>query len=123
MSALYLPLDQFKTTVNTGGISSVTVKAQGAIFIIEADSQKGGKVLLIKSKGNELREFRDSHKALLLLWELGIREAKIDARNWHPEQIGLEKVRRPDRSKALQAVHAAAEMLRSKNEKQEQVAV
>ncbi len=100
-----LTLDQFRTTFETGGILSVVLVAQGGVFHIEAETSKGHAVL-IKARTPELRQFRDATKALSLLREIGIREARVDARQWQPEQANL------GRAEQMKAAHEAAELKR-----------
>lgn len=107
----YLNLEVFRTTVETGGIKSVAIVARGNDFYIEAETKNDSKAILVKSKTDEIRSFKDIQKAFVLLWGMGIRDAKIDARNWQPEQASLGRVTRPDRSKALREMHAASKSL------------
>lgn len=104
---LHLNLDQFRTTTETGGVLSVSLVAQGGEFHIEAETRRGSAVLT-KARSKDFRQFRNVTKALALLRELGIREAKIDARNWRPEQADLLKPSRPDSSEQLKSAHEAA---------------
>lgn len=105
-------LDQLRTTVETGGVLSVSIVAAGGAFHIEAETRRGSAVLT-KTRGNAMREFRDATKALGLLRELGIREARVDTRNWRPEQAELGRSTRPDRASAMRAAHEAAEIKRT----------
>lgn len=107
----YLNLDQFRTTTAVGGVLSVSIIAQGGMFHIMAETRKG-EVVLIKTRGSELRQFRDPIKALHLLQELGIREVKVDTRNWQPEQAAIGKPTRPDSASYMKAAHEAAEIKR-----------
>lgn len=107
-----LTLDQFRTTVETGGVLSVSLVAQGGAFHIEAETRRGNAVLT-KARGTDLRRFRDTTKAMLLLRELGIWEAKIDTRNWRPEQAELLRPSRPDSAAQLKTAHEAADLKRT----------
>ena len=106
-----LNLDQFRTTIETGGVISVALVADGGVFHIEAVTRKGSAVLT-KARGPMLREFRDVTKALGLLHELGIQEARVDARNWRPEAAASLRVTRPDSAAQLKEAHEAAELKR-----------
>lgn len=108
----HLTLDQLRTTTETGGVLSVSIVAQGGVFHIEAETRKGGAVLT-KARSPDLRLFRDATKALALLRELGIREARVDTRNWRPEQADPGRPIRPDRSQSMKAAHEAAELKRT----------
>jgi hypothetical protein len=106
-----LNLDQFRTTVETGGVLSVALVAQGGVFHIEAETRRGSAVLT-KARGAALREFRDVTKALGLLRELGIQEARVDARDWQPE-AAVPRPARPDSAAQLKAAHEAADLKRT----------
>lgn len=102
-----LTLDQFRTTLETGGVLSVSLVAQDGEFHIEAETRRGNAVLT-KARSKDLRRFRNVTKALALLRELGVSEARVDTRNWRPEQADLIKASRPDSSAQLKAAHEAA---------------
>jgi hypothetical protein len=105
-------LEQFRTTTETGGMLSVSIIAQGGTFHIVGETRRGN-ASLIKTRGKEPREFRDATRALALLRELGIREAKVDTRNWRPEQADLGKAARPDRKAVMREAHEAADIKRT----------
>jgi hypothetical protein len=107
-----LTLDQFRTVTEAGGLLSVSLVAQGGVFHVEAETRKGHAVL-VKSRGDTLREFRNPAKAMLLLRELGVREMRTDTRQWHPEQAELSKYSRPDRTQAMSEAFEAAELMRT----------
>ena len=102
-----LNLEQFRITTETGGILSVSIVGDGGAFHIEAETRRGN-IELAKSRGNLRREFRDATKALTLLREIGIREAKVDTKNWRPE-LSL-RTSRPDRADALNEAFSAAKL-------------
>ncbi len=102
-----LTLEQFRATVDTGGILSVVLKAIGAGFAIYAETRRGD-VVLVDTRKKQPRVFGDPRRALSLLREMGIRKAAIDAVDWKPEQDGLLRRARPDKSAALKATHEAA---------------
>lgn len=106
----HLNLDQLRTTTETGGVLSVSIIADGGMFHIEAETRRGHAVLT-KARGSDLRRFRDITKAMGLLRELGIREARVDTKNWHPEQAVTERVTRPDRALAMRQAHESAEIV------------
>jgi hypothetical protein len=103
-----LNLDQFRTTLETGGVLSVSLVAQGGAFHIAVETRRG-EAVLTKARGSDLRQFRDATKALGLLRELGIREAKVNTKNWRPEQADIGRATRSDRAEAMKAAHEAAE--------------
>jgi hypothetical protein len=102
-----LTLNQFRTTLDTGGVLSVSLVAHGGVFQVHAETRRG-EAVLTKARGQSLRTFRNVTKALGLLRDLGIREARVDTREWRPEEADLEKVSRPDSAAKLKATHEAA---------------
>ncbi|HLA33888.1 MAG TPA: hypothetical protein VJ001_03370 [Rhodocyclaceae bacterium] len=112
-----LTLEQFRASHETGGVLSVTLKAEGASFEMQIETRRG-MATLVKARGKgETRRFVDPRKALLLLRELGIREARIDSQQWRPEEHEFERQPRPDRAEAMKAAHEAlshSEWLRQK---------
>jgi hypothetical protein len=107
-----LTLDQFRTVTEAGGLLSVSLVAQGGSFHVEAETRKG-QAVLVKSRGETLREFRNPAKAMLLLRDLGVREMRTDTRQWNPEQAELGKYSRPDRTKAMNDALDAADLKRT----------
>jgi len=107
-----LTLDQFRTVIEAGGLLSVSLVAQGGSFHVEAETRKGHAVL-VKARGNALREFRNPAKAMLLLRDLGVREMRTDTRQWQPEQAKLNAYSRPDRTQAMNEAFEAADLKRT----------
>ena len=107
-----LTLDQFRTVTETGGLLSVSLIAQGGSFHVQAETRRG-QVVLVKARGGALREFRNPSKAMLLLREFGIREMRLDTRQWAPEQADLGKATRPDRAVVMQGAYEAADLKRT----------
>lgn len=102
-----LTLEQFRATNNAGGVLSVTLKAEGAGFEMQIETRRGVAKLVKARDKSETRRFVDPRKALLLLRDLGIREAHIDSISWRPEDQEFERKPRPDRSEAMKAAHEA----------------
>jgi hypothetical protein len=107
-----LTLDQFRTVTEAGGLISVSLVAKGGSFHVEAETRKGLAVL-VKARGNALREFRNPAKAMLLLRELGVREMRTDTRQWQPEQAEMTAYSRPDRAQAMNEALEAADLKRT----------
>jgi hypothetical protein len=104
-----LTLEQFRATQDAGGVLSVTLRGEGAAFEIQIETRRGFAKLVKARKARtdpEARRFADPRKALLLLRELGIREARIDSQQWRPED-DFERASRPDRAAHLKAAHEA----------------
>lgn len=100
-------LEQFRATNAAGGVLSVTLKAEGAGFEMQIETRRGLAQLVKARDKGETRRFLDPRKALLLLRELGIREAHIDSQQWRPEDKEFERKPRPDRAEAMKAAHDA----------------
>ena len=104
-----LDLEQFRTTLETGGIVSVSLVAQGGSFHIQAET-RGGRAVLTKMRSSALREFRNVMPALAMLRDLGIREVRVDTRNWQPEQADLDRPVRAERKEEAKPLPAATPM-------------
>ena len=102
-----LNLDQLKTATATGGVTGITLRGDGAAFVMCIQTQKFEAVLATSRK--QPRRFADPRKALQLLRGIGWNHCQIDAAQWRPEDRALEKTARPDRSIALKAAHEAAQ--------------
>lgn len=111
-----LTLEQFRATVESGGIVSVVLKAQGAGFEIQAETRRGD-ATLVDTRKKMPRLFGDPRKALALLREMGIWKAVVDTEAWQPEQADLLRASRPDKSLALKAAHEAADLKRVLDER------
>jgi hypothetical protein len=100
-----LTLDQLRSTHATGAVLGITLRAVGPSFEIEVET-RGGPAVLVTTRAKEARHFADPRKALLLLRELGINEARIDSHHWRPEE--LQRTARADVSQKMKATHEAA---------------
>lgn len=95
-----LTLEQFRATVEAGGVLGVTLKAQGGAFYLDIETRRGDAVL-ITTREKKPRAFADPRRALLLLRDVGVREAKVDTKLWRPEEADLLRPVRPDRAEAM----------------------
>ncbi len=102
-----LNLEQLKAATLTGGVTDITLRGDGAAFVVSVQTQRGDAVMVTSRK--QPRRFADPRKALQLLRGIGLNECRINATDWHPEAHALEKTARPDRSVALKAAHEAAQ--------------
>jgi hypothetical protein len=102
-----LTLDQFKATVRAGGVTGVTLMAQGSGFFMKIATRAGQEpVVLAKARSSEPRRFGSPTSAMLVLRELGIRSAKMDFAQWDPEQ--KEVMNREAQKATMRAAHKAA---------------
>ncbi len=102
-----LNLEQLKATTQAGGITGITLRGDGAAFVVNVQTQRDEAILVTSRK--QPRRFADPRKALQVLRSTGWNECRIDATQWRPEDRTLEKTTRPDRSAALKAAHEAAQ--------------
>jgi predicted transcriptional regulator len=104
----HLTLEQFRATVEAGAVMTITLKAHGAAFAVQAETRRG-EAVLVDSRRKEPRMFTDPRKAMMLLRDMGIRSAKMDATSWQPEQADLLRKSRPAAAEQMKAMHEAAE--------------
>lgn len=103
-------LEQLRASADAGGVTGITLKAQGAAFLVNIETLRG-QAVMVTTKGRVgqaplPRKFLDPRKALLLLREVGIHELRIDGAAWHPDDAS-GRTARPDRSAAMKAAHLA----------------
>jgi hypothetical protein len=103
-----LNLEQLKATTLAGGVTGITLRGDGAAFVVSVQTQRDEAILVTSRK--QPRRFTDPRKALQVLRSTGWNECHIDATQWRPEDSALEKTARPDRSVALKAAHEAAQV-------------
>ena len=101
-----LNLEQLKATTLAGGVTGITLRGDGAAFVVSVQTLRDEAILVTSRK--QPRRFADPRKALQVLRSTGWNECHIDASQWRPEDRALEKTTRPDRSAALKAAHEAA---------------
>jgi len=102
-----LTLEQFRATVEAGGVMAVTLKAQGAVFAVQAETRRGGDAVLVDTRRKQPRMFSDPRKAMMLLRDMGIRDAKLDTQFWRPDQADILR-KRPAAAAQMKAAHEAA---------------
>ncbi len=102
-----LNLEQLKAATQAGGITGITLRGDGAAFVVDVQTQRGTAIMVTSRQ--KPRRFADPRKALQVLRSTGWIECRIDAALWRPEDRALEKTARPDRSIALKAAHEAAQ--------------
>jgi len=102
-----LNLEQLKAATLAGGITGITLRGDGAAFVVSVQTQRDEAILVTSRK--QPRRFADPRKALQVLRGTGWNEFRMDVTQWRPEESALEKKARPDRSAALKAAHEAAQ--------------
>ena len=100
-------LEQLKAAAQAGGVVGITLRGDGAAFVVNVQTQRGQAVMV--TSRHQPRRFADPRKALQVLRGIGLTDCRIDTTQWRPEDSALEKTARPDRSLALKAAHEAAQ--------------
>lgn len=101
-----LNLEQLKAATLAGGVTGITLRGDGAAFVVSVQTQRGEAIMVTSRQ--QPRRFADPRKALQVLRGIGWSQCQMDTVQWRPEERALEKVARPDRSAALKAAHEAA---------------
>lgn len=102
-----LNLEQLKAATLAGGVTGITLRGDGAAFVVSVQTQRGEAIMVTSRQ--QPRRFADPRKALQVLRGIGWQHCQMDTVHWRPEEHALEKVARPDRSAALKAAHVAAQ--------------
>lgn len=101
-----MTLEQLRSTTAAGGVSGVTVKAQGGGFFVQIVTRNGD-AILTKARSTEPRRFGNPFQAITLLRDIGIMNGTYDVSQYDPEQKEAT-LARPDRSEAMKRAHEAA---------------
>lgn len=102
-----MTLEQLRATANAGGVKGITLKGQGGGFFVEIATRSGQDAVLAKARSTEPRRFGNPTSALLVLRDVGIVVAQLDATNWNPEQKDMSRSRQ-SRAEAMREAHEAA---------------
>ncbi len=102
-----MTLKQLRATVSAGGVVGVTLKGQGSGFFMEIATRSGQDAFLVKARSTEPRRFGSPNSALIVLRDLGIAVAQLDATNWNPDQKEVRQ-NRDSRAQAMRQAHEAA---------------
>jgi hypothetical protein len=100
-----LNLEQLRAATLSGGVLAITLRADGASFVVDVQTQSGQATMVTSRQ--QPRRFVDPRKALQVLRALGWNACQIDVGQWRPQERAGQAVR-PDRSDALKAAHQAA---------------
>ena len=101
-----MTLEQLRATVSAGGVVGVTLKGQGSGFFMEIATRSGQDAFLVKARSTEPRRFGSPSSALIVLRDLGIAVAQLDATNWNPDQKEVTQSR-DSRAQAMRQAHEA----------------
>ena len=102
-----MTLEQLRATVSAGGVVGVTLKGHGGGFFLEIATRSGHDAILSKARSTEPRRFGNPTSALVVLRDLGIAVAQLDATDWNPDQKNMSQSRQ-DRAQAMREAHEAA---------------
>ena len=102
-----MTLEQLRATANAGGVTGVTLKGQGGGFFVEVATRSGQDALLVKARSTEPRRFGNPTSALIVLRDVGIAVAHLDATDWNPDQKDMTRSRQ-NRAEAMRTAHEAA---------------
>ena len=102
-----MTIEQLRAASNAGGVSGVTLKGQGGAFLVQIATRSGSGAVLSKARSTEPRRFGSPNSALIVLRDLGIAVAQLDATNWNPDQKEVTQ-NRDSRAQAMRQAHEAA---------------
>lgn len=101
-----MTIEQLRAASNAGGVSSVTLKAQGGVFLVQIDTRSGSDALLSKARSTEPRRFGSPMAALNVLRDIGITVGRFDASEYNPEEKTHDAGNR-GRAEAMRGAHEA----------------
>ena len=102
-----MTLEQLRAAASAGGVVGVTLKGQGSGFFMEIATRSGQDAFLVKARSTEPRRFGSPNSALIVLRDIGIAVAQLDATNWNPDQKEVTQSRE-SRAQAMREAHEAA---------------
>ena len=102
-----MTLEQLRATASAGGVVGVTLKGQGSGFFMEIATRSGQDAFLVKARSTEPRRFGNPASAMILLREVGIAVAQLDATDWNPDAKDMSRSR-SSQAEAMRTAHQAA---------------
>lgn len=102
-----MTIEQLRAASSAGGVSRVTLKGQGGVFLVQIDTLSGSGALLAKARSTEPRRFGNPLAALNVLRDIGITVGQFDASEYDPSEKVLEVGNR-GRADAMRGAHKAA---------------
>ncbi len=102
-----ITLEQLRATASAGGVVGVTLRGEGSGFFLQIATRSGQNAVLSKARSIQPRRFGNPTSALLVLRELGIAVAQLDATQWDPNQKEMSQSRE-NRAEAMREAHKAA---------------
>ena len=102
-----MTLEQLRATASAGGVVGVTMKGDGGGFFLQIATRSGQDAVLSKARSVQPRRFGNPMSALIVLRDLGITVAQLDATHWNPDQKDMSQSRE-NRAQAMREAHQAA---------------
>lgn len=102
-----ITLEQLRATAAAGGVAGVTLTGQGGVFMLRISTRSGQDAVLAKARSTEPRRFGNPASAMILLREVGIAVAQLDATDWNPEEKDMSRSR-ASQADAMRTAHQAA---------------
>ena len=102
-----MTIEQLRAASNAGGVSGVTLKGQGGAFLVQIATRSGSDAVLSKARSTEPRRFGNPASAMILLREVGIAVAQLDATDWKPDEKDMSRSR-SSQAEAMRTAHQAA---------------
>ena len=103
-----MSLEQLRTASEAGGVSSVTLKGQGGVFLVQIATRSGSLTVLAKARSSEPRRFGNPATAMNVLRNVGITIGQFDASEWSPSEREPVERSSDKRAQALRKAHKAA---------------
>lgn len=103
-----LTLDQLRVATEAGGVSGVTLQAEGGKFFVRIKTANNADAVLARARSDEPRGFPNPLPAIALLRKLGIFVGSFDLSRWNPDERPLARSR-PDRAEAMRRAHEAVD--------------
>jgi len=107
-----MTLAQLRATASAGGVVGVTLKGEGGGFFLQIATRSGRNAVLSKARSIQPRRFGNPTSALIVLRELGIAVAQLDATDWNPDRKETSQSRE-NRAQAMREAHQAAAYTKS----------
>ncbi len=102
-----MTLEQLRATAAAGGVAGITLKGQGGAFLLRIATRSGLEAVLAKARSTEPRRFGNPASAMILLRDVGIDVAQLDASDWNPDEKDMSRSR-SSQAQAMRSAHQAA---------------
>ncbi len=101
-----MTLEQLRTAHDSGGVVGVTLKGQGAGFLVQIMTRSGTDAVLSKARSTEPRRFGNPLAALNVLRDVGIATGQFDASAYDPTEKNPDTASK-GRADAMREAHEA----------------